>query len=147
MKKLTLIDKAFLLKRTPLFSSLDLDLLLAIADKLVMTSFDPGDQIFVANEEANRMYFIVKGEVAIRSNQGVPICVLRSPEFFGDESLFNNQPRGYEAISFGETSLLTLTRSNLFTIISECPSVAVGFVQVYSSALPFRPRKTQEIDS
>ena len=61
MTRLTLIDKAFLLKRTPLFSALDLDLLLTIADKLGLVAFEPKDWIFVAEEEANRMYFIVKG--------------------------------------------------------------------------------------
>ncbi len=60
MKHLTLIDKAFLLKRTLPFSSLDLNLLLAIADKLGFMIFDPKEYIFVIEEEANRMYFIIK---------------------------------------------------------------------------------------
>lgn len=141
MKNLTLIEKAFILKRTPLFGTLDLDLLLTIADKLMPTAFDPDDFIFIANEEANRMYFIVKGKVAIQLSSTEPICKLQEGDFFGEESLFNNRPRGYEAKSLTETLLLTLSRTNLYTIISECPSVAVGFLQVYTSAIDFRPIK------
>lgn len=144
MKRLTLIDKAFLLKRTPLFGNLDLDLLLSIADKLGVAFFEEDDFVFFANEEANRMYFIVKGKIAIRTPESVPICTLKDTNFFGEESLFNNQPRGYEALCLVETVLLTLSRTNLYTIISECPSVAMGFLQVYASAIDFRPIKQDE---
>lgn len=144
MKRLTLIDKAFLLKRTPLFSALDLDLLLTIADKLGYVLFDPGDYIFVVEEEANRMYFIVKGQVKIQSANKEVICTLGNGDFFGEESLFNNKPRAYAAFTSVETKVLTLSRTNLYTIISECPSVAVGFLQVYTSVLQFRPIKGME---
>lgn len=143
MKPLTLIDKAFLLKRTTLFGSLDLDLLLAIADKLPVVKFDPNDFVFVANEEANRMYFIVKGQVDIRSSPSHPICSLRAGDFFGEESLFNDKPRAYEAFAPVETHVMTLSRTNLYAIISECPSVAVGFLRVYTSAVTFRPFKAE----
>lgn len=144
MKQLSLIDKAFLLKRTPLFSALDLDLLLTVADKLGLVVFDPKDYIFVIGEEANRMYFIVKGLVEIRSSDNHLICKLENGDFFGEESLFNEKPRGYAAFTPDETLVLTLSRTNLFSIISECPSVAVGFLQVYTSALQFRPVKPAE---
>lgn len=141
MKRLTLIDKAFLLKRTIPFSALDLDLLLTIADKLGLVMFDPGDYIFFEEEEANRMYFIVKGQVHIQGAQKKHLYTLESGDFFGEESLFNNKPRGYSAFTPIETYVLTLSRTNLYAIISECPSVAVGFLQVYASAFSLRPLK------
>jgi CRP/FNR family cyclic AMP-dependent transcriptional regulator len=146
MKRLTLIDKAFLLKRTIPFNALDLDLLLTIADKVGLVMFDSGDYIFVNEEEANRMYFIVRGEVQIQTSNKQPLCILASGDFFGEESLFNNKPRNYAAFAPVETHLLTLSRTNLYTIISECPSVAVGFLQVYTSLLPLRPFKAMEMD-
>lgn len=144
MKPLTLIDKAFLLKRTPPFSTLDLDLLLTIADKLGLVVFDAGDYVFAIGEEANRMYFIVKGEVQIKDNDQTLLYTLETGNFFGEESLFNNKPRGYAAFTPVETVVLTLSRTNLYTIISECPSVAVGFLQVYASAIPLRSFRAME---
>lgn len=147
MKPLTLIDKAFLLKRTPLFSMLDLDLLLTIADKLGSISYEAGERVFVSNEEANRMYFIVSGQIRIfLENNTKPVCTLHANNFFGEESLFNDRSRDYEAQSLTSTQLLTLSRTNLYTIISECPSVAVGFLQAYASALAFRPFKSNETE-
>lgn len=143
MKKISLIDKAFLLKRTPLFSTLDLDLLLSIADKLGLSSLESGDTIFNIDQEANRMYLIAKGSVRIQDKNRRQLALLGVDDFFGDESLFYEKPRSYEAICHEDSVLLTLSRTNLLTIISECPSVAVGFLQVYSSNLTFRPRKME----
>src|SRR5437868_2872359 len=118
MKKLTLIDKAFLLKRTPLFDTLDLNLLLAIADKLAVVSCEAGEIIFNAQEEAFHMYFIVSGTIEIRDLHQVTLAVLAHDDFFGDESLFNEKPRAYGAVATGPTTLLSLSRTNLLTIIS-----------------------------
>lgn len=141
MKRFTVIDRAFFLKKTLLFGALDLDLLLAIADKLSVVSFDPGEPVFGIGEDAIRMYFILKGKVEIRDDQHFVIATLSDEDFFGEESIFNEKPRGYEAICQTETTLLGLSRTNLLTIISECPSVAVGFLQAYTRITTFRPRK------
>lgn len=123
MKKIGLIDRAFLLKRTPLFASLDLDLILASADKLAVSTWNPNEVIFEKGDEATRMYFIAEGEVDCGEK------ILGEIEFFGDEALFNERPRAYSARATKETTLLTLSKTNLLTIISECPSVAVGLLQ------------------
>jgi len=138
MKKLTLIDKALLLKKTSLFESLDLDLLLPIADKLTPVEYDPEETVFGAGEQGNRMFLIVEGQVNLYNNQ--QSIVLGIKDFFGDESLFNEQPRTYAAVSKTDSTLLTLSRTNLLTIISEAPSVAVALLQVYTTATPFRSR-------
>lgn len=141
MNYLTLIDKAFLLKQTKLFEMLDLDLLLIISDKLGSVEFTAGDVIFANGEVALRMYFIVKGIVEIKSAEEKILANLHAPDFFGDEDLLSEQMRGYQAVSQTDTLLLTLSKTNLLTIISECPQVAVGLLQAYTSYNIFRPRK------
>lgn len=141
MKLLTLIDKAFLLKRTPVFGMLDFDLLLVVSDKLETLNFQSADQIFAVGEPASRMYFIVKGAVDILDEYNKPIVTLRTPEFFGDEAVLSDKTRGYSATSKTDSLILTLSKTNLLTIISECPQVAVGLLQAYTSYNKFRPRK------
>lgn len=138
MKKITLIDKAFTLKRTPIFSNLDLDLLLTIADKLGFVIFEPDETIFINGEEAHRLYFIYKGEVEIKDSKKRRYVNLFPGDFFGEEALFNEKQREYEAVAKTETQLLTLSRTNLLTIISECPSVAIELLQVYTTLFPIR---------
>lgn len=141
MKRLTLIDKAFILKASPLFAQLDLDLLLPIADKLSLINCSNGDIIFDYGEEAHRMYFTAKGHVAILDKSGATLALLGPNDFFGDEALFSEQPRGYVAKCQTDATLLALSKTNLLTIISECPAVATGLLQTYAATTPFRYRK------
>lgn len=140
MKNLNIIEKAFLLKKTRLFGNLDLDLLLTISDKMELVSFEANEKIFNIKQDANRMYLIVEGTVLIRDNSKKILAELKGGDFFGDESLFNEKPRTYEAISQTDTVHLTLSRIHLLTIISECPTVAVGLLEAYTAAIDFRIR-------
>lgn len=140
MKTWTLIDKAFALKKSSLFSELDLDLLLAIGDKMNTSEFDEAEIIFPIYQEAHRMYFIAEGSVIIQDESNAFLTQLRSGEFFGDESLFNDKPRAYNAIAGKNVTLLTLSKTHLMTIIEECPSVAIRLLYAFASTMGFRKR-------
>lgn len=134
----SLIEKAFFLKKMRLFSDLDLEILLAIAEKLHEDEYDKDEKVFTPGQVANRIYLIVSGAVQIFDGERRLLSELASGEYFGDESLFNEQPRGYAASCKADTLFLTLSRSHLLSIISECPSVAVTLLQTYSQQLPCR---------
>ena len=138
MKQLSLIEKAFFLKKIRIFNDLDLDLLLAIADKMSQDLYDKDEKVFNINQVANRMYLIAQGTVKIMDADGVVFAELPAPDFFGDEALFNEKPRAYSVICKSDCLILTLSRSHLMTIISECPSVATSLLQCYSHPLMCR---------
>lgn len=137
---MNLIEKSLLLKETALFASLELELLLTIAEKLTRQPCQPGQLLFPYGAEANLLYLIAGGEVDIESESGENIITLRRGEIFGDEALLNEQPRSYQATCRSETHLLTLTRTHLLTILSEFPTVALAFLQAYSRNISFRFR-------
>jgi len=137
MKELSLVEKAFFLKKHILFSNLDLDLLLVIADKLIQDEYDENEKVFAINQVANRMYFILEGKVEIISKDKKKVNLIPN-EYFGEESLFNDQPRSYEATCVKNTVFLTLSRTNLMTIISECPSLAISFLEKYATIFTCR---------
>ena len=138
MKTLTLIDKAFLLKKTLLFNALDLDLLLTISDKMGVTECQAGEILFQIEQEAHRMYFIIEGQMEILDRHNQLLASLKEGDFFGDESIFNEKRRDYCARGLSFCTLLTLSRSHLMTIISEYPGVALVLLQAYAAAMPFR---------
>ncbi|MBF8262576.1 MAG: cAMP-dependent protein kinase type regulatory subunit [Parachlamydiales bacterium] len=138
MKHFSLIEKAFFLKKVKIFNDLDLDLLLAIAEKLLYDEYDQKDQVFSLHQAANRMYIIYDGTVQILDERMRAVCELNSGDFFGDESLFNEQPRSYFAICKTDVRLFILSRSHLLSVISECPSVAVALLQSYANPLSCR---------
>lgn len=134
----SLIEKAFFLKKVRLFNELDLELLLAIAEKLHEDDYDANEKIFISGQVANRIYLIEKGTVQILDEWMKPLVELTANDYFGDESLFNDQPRAYAAICKTDALFFTLSRSHLLSILSECPSVAVALLQSYSQQLPCR---------
>jgi CRP-like cAMP-binding protein len=138
----SLIEKAFFLKKSRLFNELELELLLAIAEKLHEDDYDAKEKIFSLAQVANRIYFIIQGKVEIFDDQSKFLCELTNGNYFGDESLFNEKPRTYSAICKTDTLLLSLSRSHLLSIISECPSVAVALLQSYSQQLSCRFKET-----
>lgn len=138
MKPLSLIEKAFFLKKIRIFADLDLDLLLAISEKLHDDEYDQNERVFSLHQAANRMYLIVEGSIQILDEKMRPILELNSGDFFGDEAIFNDQPRSYFAICTKNSQLLILSRSHLLSIISECPSVAIALLQSYAQPLSCR---------
>jgi len=140
MPHFNLIDKAFLLKKTPFFTSLELDLLLAIADKMETLHYRPLDKVFQLDQDAHRMYLIITGQVVISDKSGLQLAELSFGDFFGDEALFNEKRRSYIAQCSTKVELLALSRSHLLTILLECPTVAIAFLEAYTLNLPFRPR-------
>lgn len=134
----SLIEKAFFLKKVRLFTDLELELLLAIAEKLHEDDYDAGEKIFIPGQVANRIYFIESGTVQICDERLKSFSEIGIGDYFGDESLFNEQPRCYAAVAKTDSLFLTLSRSHLLSIISECPSVAVALLQAYSQQIPCR---------
>lgn len=142
MTPLTIIEKAFFLKKTQLFQELDIDLLLAIADKAELRYCVKNEPIFSINQDAHRLYVILQGSVLITNDEDQNQASLYPGDFFGDESLFNQEPRGYNAKADGNdiTIVLTISRTHLIEIILECPQVAIAIIRAYAAVTPFRRR-------
>lgn len=145
MNHFTLIEKAFFLKKTPMFSSLELDLLFPISDKLSLIEIDDNEIIFDVGENAYSIYLIAKGEVTVYGSDKKEICILKQGELFGEESIFSGSPRAYKTYSRTKVQLLNLSQSDLLALIHEYPNIATGFIEMYTKVIPFRPRKYHKI--
>ena len=107
MKTLSLIEKAFFLKKVRIFSGLDFELLLAIAEKLHDDDYDAEEKVFMSGQVANRIYFIAEGSVQLLDERMGIRATLKQTDFFGDESLFNDAPRTYAVVCKSDAMLLT----------------------------------------
>ncbi|HXF28415.1 MAG TPA: cyclic nucleotide-binding domain-containing protein [Chlamydiales bacterium] len=136
---LTLIEKTFLLKKCDLFSELDLDLVLAIADKAVLRELENKEMIFSEGQEAAAFYVIIQGSVVIDEE-----VTLLPFTYFGDEALFSQTNRKYSAEASGKTKCLTLSRQHLGEIILECPQVALQLLRAYAAITPYRKPANQD---
>ncbi|MBQ8499045.1 cyclic nucleotide-binding domain-containing protein [Chlamydia sp.] len=135
---MNLIDKAFLLKKTFLFASLDMDVLLSIADKSEVMLFKASSEIFSEGQRSFSLYVIAEGCVKIFSKEAAIDVSLKPFDSFGEESFFNNSIRKYSAEAITLVKTLILSKGQFLSIIEECPSVALALLELYSKQIIFR---------
>ena len=121
---MNLIDKAFLLKKTFLFASLDMDVLLSIADKSEDMLFKASSEIFSEGQPSFSLYVIAEGCVRIFAKEPAINTRLKPLDCFGEESFFNSKPREYSAEAITLVKTLVLNKGQFLSIVEECPSVA-----------------------
>ncbi|AEJ77199.1 cyclic nucleotide-binding domain-containing protein [Chlamydia trachomatis] len=135
---MNLIDKAFLLKKTFLFASLDMDVLLSIADKSEVMLFKAGSEIFSEGQPSFSLYVIAEGCVRIFAKEPTINVRLKPLDCFGEESFFNNKVREYSAEAITLVKTLILNKGQFLSIIEECPSVSLVLLESYSKQIVFR---------
>ncbi|WP_348664035.1 cyclic nucleotide-binding domain-containing protein [Chlamydia vaughanii] len=134
---MNLIDRAFLLKKNPIFTSLDMDVLLAISDKTEIMIFKPGAKIFSIEQPSFSLYIIAEGYVKITDSSSLSVTI-SSHECFGEESLFSNKLREYNAEAITQVRTLILSKGQFLSIVEECPSVALSLLELYAKQITFR---------
>lgn len=142
MKLPNQVEKAFLLKKTFLFSGLSLDHLFAIAHKMDIVTLEENEFIFKNNQSALHIYIIAKGKIELVDENNDTLIELGEGDLFGDEALFNDQIHQYQAKGLTSCQLLTLTKKHLTAIISECPSVAINLLEAFARKITFRHAET-----
>ena len=146
MKILTLIDKSFFLQNSELFSSLDMDHLLLVADRLELLYLKKEESVFFLDDSSSRMYLIVEGCIEINLPDQKSI-LLDNKDFFGEEGLFSEEKRRYSAKAKTSTTLLALAKGHLFALIQEYPDLAINLLGIFSKSIPFRPRRIHDHQS
>lgn len=136
------IEKAFLLKKTFLFADLNLEHLLAIANKIDVQVLDKNEYIFKNKQSALHIYIVAKGNIQLLNENDQVLTELSEGDLFGDEALFNDQIHQYQAKCITKCHLLTLTKKHLTAIISECPTVAINLLEAFARQITFRHAKT-----
>jgi CRP/FNR family cyclic AMP-dependent transcriptional regulator len=140
MRTAGLIEKAFILKKSPLFAGIDLDLLLSLADKATLGRFEAEEIIFGHAQEGSRLYIVAEGRVALTGKEDLFISEIRGTDFFGDEALFNDRPRGYSAVALENVLLVSLSKTHLMGFMNECPAALINLMQIWASRTDLRPR-------
>ena len=135
---MNLIDKAFLLKKTFLYASLDMDVLLSIADKSEDMLFKASSEIFSEGQPSFSLYVIAEGCVRIFAKEPAINTRLKPLDCFGEESFFNSKPREYSAEAITLVKTLVLNKGQFLSIVEECPSVALALLELYSKQIIFR---------
>lgn len=105
--------------------------------------YKDGDNIFKENSVGREMYIILTGRVkVIKEKEGVEttLAILEEGDFFGEMSLFDNNPRSATVKAMGNVKLLEINQKNFLKKISRDPSLAFRMLEKMSQ----RIRKTDD---
>lgn len=136
--KLTTLEKVLHLRRVPLFSEMGGRELRQVAEIATEESFASGEVIFHEGDVGAKLYIVVDGSVDIFLRRDKKRTVLANIEpggFFGEMSMFDNQPRSAGASASDASMCLTISADNFRELVYTFPSVVFPILQNISKNL------------
>jgi CRP-like cAMP-binding protein len=133
-----------ILKTVPLFSGLDHQELESIYAITHQKTYPKGSVIFLEGDPGDALYLILSGEVKIMilgfDGREFILSFLRSGDFFGEMSLFDNRPRSATVMTTEESTFLVLHKHEFVHQIKHSSSILFKFILVLCGRL----RETDE---
>ncbi|MGR3179644.1 MAG: Crp/Fnr family transcriptional regulator [Candidatus Anammoxibacter sp.] len=122
-----------LLRKIPLFSSLDDKQLENVFNHGITKKFKKDEFVLRHREEGDAMYLIIKGSVKLTLfNEDGKILVLSTlsqGDFFGELSLLDDKLRSCTVIVASDCELFILTRTLFFALIKESPAMTFSILK------------------
>jgi CRP/FNR family transcriptional regulator, cyclic AMP receptor protein len=106
--------------------------------------YKDGSIIFEENSVGKEMYIIISGKVKIIKKKGeveTILATLEEGEFFGEMSLFDNNPRSATVKAIGNIKLLEINQKNFLKKISKDPSLAFRILEKMSQRIRITDEK------
>jgi CRP-like cAMP-binding protein len=128
-----------MLQNTRLWSGLtnqDLGLVAKYAEE---RDFESGQTIVSKGEPGDGFYLLLEGAVEVRSGERT-LSKLGPGQFFGEMSIFDNQPRSADVVTVERSRILFLSANSFKTLLFANPKIAFKMLQ----ELTRRLRNTNE---
>jgi CRP/FNR family transcriptional regulator len=95
--------------------------------------------VFDQGDPTRLVYLIKRGKVRIMrltpDGKEITVAVLGAGDLFGEETLFDDQPRTTHAVCIEESLLCTANADDLFGLLSRDPTLALNVAKVLSDKL------------
>jgi CRP/FNR family transcriptional regulator, cyclic AMP receptor protein len=114
--------KLDLLRRVPLFSTLNGRELARLAKLMDEVDVRPGRYLIREGRRGNEFFVLVNGRVRIEQNDQ-PIRELGPGDFFGEIALVDGGPRTASAVAVEDSRVLVLTAQNFRSMLDSTPQV------------------------
>jgi len=131
----------------PLFSGLPQDVLLAVAERMVVRHVPAGESVFAEGSPGDSFYVIDSGQVEIAASArpgSEPLARMGADQFFGEMALLTGKPRATAARAVTHTNLWGLSRSDFVDLANRYPSISLTLSRVLSERLAEMDRRFSE---
>ncbi len=132
-------SKAQILKRSPIFASLNDDELSELANLATERNFMSKEFIFWDGDTADWFYVVAEGKVKVlkhsSSGREFIIAFLDPGEMFGEVAVFENKPYPASAQAVAETKVIGIKREEFLSFLTNRPQVALRIINVLGERL------------
>ena len=111
-----------LAERFPLFTGLNPEQREVLVLHFVLKTYQPGERIIRAGDEADAVYFISEGEVEVSVN-GRKISRLHAGDYFGEMALITGQPRSADVTALDYSKFATLSQRDFRRFLQRFPDI------------------------
>lgn len=129
-----------------IFSTLDNDELTIVRRYLRNVTCHPDEAVFHQSDDESDLYIVREGTVLIRvrASEGVEVEIaqLGEGDFFGEMSLFEDEPRSATCVMTEGGRLFRLRKSDFFSLTSEHPETAIKVMSKMASITAGRLQNT-----
>jgi len=148
------------LEDTDLKSMMDKDKMMAAQDDIVHRKFSKGDSIYMPEEDADKIYFVMEGRVKIGSfndeGKEVTKILISTGEVFGELALVGEEKRRDHAIAMESTTLCIMELDDLQMLMKSHSTIGMFFMKIMGNravdmerrleSLVFRDSRTRIIE-
>jgi len=139
------MERLLALKKVPLFESLTLDQLDAVARLAEERDFRPGEVIVNEGDAGGELFLLLEGAVDVfqgreggaREKLGEIVAV----DYFGEMAVLDDQPRSATIVAREPTRLLALAGTSLKELILQMPDISFEILRVLSARVRSAERR------
>ena len=132
-------DKAQVLGRSSIFSTLHDDELAALASLAIERRFAPDEFIFWDGDAPDWFYIVAEGQVKVLKHSSLGrefiIAFFGPGEMFGEVAVFENKPYPASAQAVAETRVLGIRGEDFLSFLEHRPQVALRIINVLGGRL------------
>lgn len=127
-------DLAKLLKKVSILGALSQRQLTTLAKWADVVAFEKGETIVKRGDRGNGLYLILEGSAEVRRG-GRSLARLGAGQFFGEMSLFDDQPRSADVVSLGPSKMAVLQKWEFWGFAASQPGVVLSVLEEMSRRL------------
>ena len=132
-------DKPEILKKSPIFSSLNDDELTELAGLAIEHILTPGEFVFWDGDAPEWFYIVAEGKVKVLKHSSMGrefiIAFFGPGEMFGEVAVFENNPYPASAQAVTETKVVGIKRVDFLSFLANRPQVALKIINILAGRL------------
>jgi CRP/FNR family transcriptional regulator, cyclic AMP receptor protein len=122
------------LKKVSILGALSPRQLRTLADRVQVVAFEKGDTVVQRGDEGNGLYLILDGAADVRRGNRA-LARLGVGQFFGELSLFDNQPRSADVVAIRPSKFAVLSQVEFWGYAAGEPAVLLSILEEMSRRL------------